>query len=330
MSPNTTVTQAWYSRPVSETPLTRAHLEAFLEIVERGSIQAAARHRGHARATYARYLADLERMFAGTELLQRAPGQRTGSVTPAGSELARRARMFLHQWDRWVVDTRDVLATTERAVRVGVLAGAFDLIAEALADICNREPAPSLHVVEYPDNELLQGVGDGEVDLGFGTLGPGELPRHLEFTAIGPLPWAVIASSQFADKLPATLKLADLEGLPLVVTRSGPAREQLEQHFANYEGRPLTFHAAFEVGSSPRVVEAVARGFGVAVVSTFRAAFLPEGVHVRELVDGPDPLTAGAFRRKGTVLPTPSQDLLTRATAHFHELAKRPKKPLGV
>ncbi len=312
---------------MSATTLTRAHLEAFLEIVERGSIQAAARHRGHARATYARYLTDLEQLFAGCELIQRAPGQRTGSVTPAGLELARRARTFLHQWDRWLVGTRDALATTERAIRVGVLAGAFDLLAHALSDICKQDPAPSLHVIEYPDNELLRGLGDGEVDLAFGTLGPVELPRHLEFTAIGPLPWVVIFADRLAASLPSEVTLADLEGKPLVVTRSGPAREQLEQHFANYEGRPLTFDPTFEVGSSPRVVEGVARGFGLAVVSTFRAAFLPEGVHVRRLVDGPDPLTAGAFTRKGAVLPEPSQRLLERATAHFHNLAKRATHP---
>ncbi|MGB1013484.1 MAG: LysR substrate-binding domain-containing protein [Nannocystaceae bacterium] len=312
---------------MSDTPLTRAHLEAFLEIVDRGSIQAAARHRGHSRATYARYLVDLEQMFAGSELLQRAPGQRTGSVTPAGQELARRARLFLHQWDRWVVGTRDALATTGRAIRVGVLAGAFDLLADVLAELIDHEPTPSLHVIEYPDNELLAGVGDGEVDLGFGTLGHGELPRHLQFTPIGSLPWVVILSRRWEDVLPQTLRLADLENLPLVVTRSGPAREQLEQHFANYEGRPLTFRAAFEVGSSPRVVEAVARGFGIAVVSRFRAAFLPDGVVVRNLADGPAPLTAGAFSRKNTSLPAPVRALLEKATAHFHDLANLSSRP---
>ncbi|MCA9688795.1 MAG: LysR family transcriptional regulator [Nannocystaceae bacterium] len=303
--------------------ITRAHLETYLDIVDHGSIQAAARVRERSRATCGRYLADLEALFDGAVLVQRAPGQRTITLTPSGEELARRIRTFLHHWDRWLVSTRDALSRARKGVRLGVVVGAFDLLADVLADMRSNDPGLPLHVVEYADDDLLAGVGSGEIDLGFGTLDPQGVPRHLQFHAIGPLPWVVIVPTPIAKSFGPRLRLADLDGRPMVVARSGPARESLEQHFANYEGRPLTFNPACEVNSTPRIVDAVARGFGIAIVSRFRASFPRPGVSIRELVDGPEPLTAGAFTRKGSRLSASARALLQRATTHFHTLDAR-------
>jgi DNA-binding transcriptional LysR family regulator len=117
------------------------------------------------------------------------------------------------------------------------------------------------------------------------------------------------------------MRLEDLDGVPLVVTRAGPARARLEREFAHYAAGPLVLNAAFQVGSTPRVVEMVARGFGPAIVSRFRLAFLPEGVEVRPLVDGPAPLTAGVFTRAGTRLGWAAKKLLGAAQTRFAELA---------
>lgn len=278
--------------------------------------------RGRSRATTGRLLADLEAAFEDTPLVQRAPGQRSVVLTPAGEELARRVRLLMRHWDRWLVATRDALLSTRRAIRVGVLVGAFDLLADVLEDMQKDEPERALHMIEYADDHLQEGVLEGEVDIGFGTLDPSETARALEFHPIGALPWVVIAPASMAAKLGARVRLADLEGRALVVTRSGPARETIEQHFADHDGRPLAFDPAFEVSSSPRVVEAVARGFGVAVVSRFRARFLQGGVVVRELVDGPEALIAGAFTRKGARIPSGAAELLARATHHFQTLSR--------
>jgi len=278
--------------------LTPADLEAFLEVVERRSIQAAARATGRSRSTYMRVLESLQEAFDAPELLQRARGQRQGVLTPAGQELARRARVMLRSWARWNVATRDALQRTRRSLRLGTLAGSFDLLADLLVELRQAWPDLALHVVEYPDDRLLDAVDAGLVDLGFGTLDPQGVPPRLQFESLGPLPWAVIVPADWDGTLPPRVRLADLDGVPLVVTRVGPARERLEREFAQYRTGPLVLNAAFEVASTPRVVEMVARGFGPAVVSRFRLSFLPPTVEVRPLRDGPAPLMAGVFRRR--------------------------------
>lgn len=301
--------------------LTVADLEAFLEIASRRSIQAAARATGRSRATYMRALAKVERAFEAPQLLQRAPGQRQGVLTPAGRELARRARVQLRAWERWRATTRDALQQTRRSLRLGTLAGSFDLLADILVELREASPQLSVQVVEYPDDRLLDAVDGGRVDLGFGTLDPQGVPPRLQFESLGPLPWAVILPRPWAPRLPAQVRLADLDGVPLVVTRVGPARERLEREFAQYRKGPLVLNAAFEVASTPRVVEMVARGFGPAVVSRFRLSFLPREVEVRPLRDGPAPLMAGVFARRDTK-PTPTTtELVDRARRRFLALS---------
>ena len=302
--------------------LTLGHLRAFLEVAERRSIQAAARSTGRSRATYLRVLSEIREAFDAPELLQRAPGQRVGVLTPEGEELARRARTMLEVWEQWLVTTHDALEQTRDTVRVGTLPGSFDLIADILTDLRVRRPELPMRVVEYPDERLVEAMEAGAVDLGFGTLGPEGVPPRLAFETLGPLPWSVILPAAMTDAFPKRLRLSDLDGVPLVVTRGGPARRRLERYFEQYDGGPLVLNPAFEVGSTPRMVEMVARGFGPALVSRFRLAFLPEDVEVRPLLDGPAPLQAGVFTRKGAVLSPGARELLETARERFRELSR--------
>lgn len=302
--------------------VTRSQLECFLEVATARSIQAAARRSGRSRATYLRALEDLRAAFGAGELLQRAPGQRRGVLTAQGRELARRARLLLQHWDQWTVATRDALSLDARTVRVGSLAGSIDLIADVLELLRRESPEVRVELVESPEDELIAAVADGTVDLGFGTRAH-QIPPRVRFEAYGELSWAVIIPRAQADRFPARMRLRDLDGVPLVVTRSGTARSHLEHQFVEHERGPLTFVPATRVGSSPRVVDMVARGFGPAVVSRFRLSFLPDDVVARPLLDGPEPLVAGAYVRKGARPTAPVQELLDRARAAFAAWAER-------
>lgn len=308
-----------------EEDLELADLVAFVELSEHRSIQGAARAAGGSRATYQRRLERVRQALlpehAPAQLLRRAPGQRQGVLTPEGEILAARARVMLAYWARWRVATRDALAGLGSALRVGTLPGSFDLIADILAALRKSEPDLQMQVIEYPDERLLEALRAGEVDLGFSTAEAARTPKGLTFRTLGPLPWAVILPAASASRYGSKMRLADLDGVPLVVTRAGPARERLEREFAHYASGPLVLNAAFQVGSTPRVVEMVARGFGPAVVSRFRVAFLPAGVEVRPLVDGPAPLTAGVFTRTGTRPSAAARRLLSAAQTRFAELA---------
>lgn len=296
-------------------------LRAFLEIAERRSIQAAARRDGRSRATYVRLLQRLERGFEVDALLERAPGQRQGLLTPQGAELVRRARGILRAWDDWRVSTRDALAGRRRALRIGALPGSFDLIAEPLSDLRARHPGLVLRVAEYEDEALVQAIRGGDVDLGFATIERERAQAGLTATVLGELSWAVILPRALAGRFSATMRLHELDGVPLVVLRSGPVRERIERSFAEHQGGALALDAAFEVGATPRVVELVARGFGPAIVSRFRLAFLPKDVVARPLLDGPPPLRAGVLHRRGAALSSDAADLLALARSRFAELA---------
>jgi DNA-binding transcriptional LysR family regulator len=304
--------------------LTRTHLEAFVELAKWRSIGAAARRSGRSRATYMRYLDELRQAFDAPMLLERKRGQRVGSLTPAGEELARRARLLLAHWDKWQVATADAVARAEATLRVGALPGAFDLIADVLTELRRDDPELPVRLIEYPEERLLDAVSSGAVDIAFGTRDPAGVPEGLQFERLGALPWAVILPEPMADAFPSVLRLSDLDGVPMIVMRAGAARERLDHHFAQYRGRPLVLDAAFQVGSTPRMVDMVARGFGPAVVSHFRLAFLPEGVVVRRLQDGPPPLSAGVFTRRGTVLYGAAEDFVVGARERFRELAGMP------
>jgi DNA-binding transcriptional LysR family regulator len=297
------------------------HLRTFVAVAELGSVQRAAHAAGLSRATLLRRMQELQQALGAPELVRRAAGQRTGVLTPEGEELLRRTRVMLTSWDRFWVSAADALAERTRRVRVGTLAGSFDLIGDILVDLRAAFPDVHLEVVEYGDDRLLEALDGGEVDVGFGTLGPEGAPPRLSFRTLGPLPWAVIVPQAWADRFPARLRLRDLDGVPLVVLRTGPARARLEREFAQYADGPLVLDAAFQAGSTPRVVDMVARGFGPAVVSRFRLAFLPAGVVVRPLRDGPAPLVAGVFVRRGA-RPSPLiRRLIDRAHERFAELS---------
>lgn len=302
--------------------VTRQHLEAFLDVVEHGSLKAAAEATGRSRASYHRWLAELEAALDAPPLLRRAPGQREVELTHAGQLLAERARVALARWEHFVATTRDALARAERSVRVGALAGSFDLIADLVLELRREAPELLLSLVELPPEELVPAVAAGQVDLAFGTAAPDGAPGSVTFTPFGPLPWAVIAPA--GARLPDEVRLADLDEVPLVLPRAGPLRARIERHFASAPGGPLTLAPAVEVESTPRLVEMVARGFGAAVVSRFRLAFLPPGVMARPLVDGPEPLLAGAFTRAGAPLADTAETLLARARARFHALTALP------
>lgn len=306
---------------MSERMVTIAQLEAFLEVAERRSIQAASRDHGRSRATYMRALAELRETLGAPELLSRAAGQRTGVVTPAGRELARRSEALLRTLRQWHAATRDALGEGHPTLRVGAIAGSFDLIADILADLRRTEPSLALQIAEYPDERLLQALDDGEIDLAFGAQAPAPVRSRWAFARLGSLPWAVIVPRGMAQAFADPLRLVELDGVPMVVLRAGPARRRLDEAFAGHAEGPLVLNAACAVGSTPRVVEMVARGFGPAVVSRFRLAFLPDGVEVRTLVDGPPPLSAGAYARRGAELTAIQRTLLDRARARFAELA---------
>lgn len=300
--------------------LTREHLEDFLSVAERRSIQAAARETGRSRATLQRRLTELERILDAPPLLQRGPGQREGVLTLAGEALVERAKAMLRGWDQWIATTRDEVGRQHEQLRIGALGGSLDLVVDLLVEMRDERPELAMRVLELPAGELTERVLDGHIDLGFGTATAEGLPKGLAFLTLGALDFVLIAPKRLSKRLPIAPRISDLDDVPLVVPRSGALRELLERR---YHERGLPLRPVAEVESTPRMVELVSRGFGVAVVSRFRLAFTPPGVVVRSLADGPAPLRAGVFTRKEAARRPIEAELIARARARYRSIARR-------
>lgn len=301
--------------------LTRIALEAYLEVIDAGSIQTAAKQSGRSRATYHRHLSDLQDSLGGAELLQRRPGQRQVLATPAGLALEVRARAILARWDQWQAETKEALSLAQRSVRIGALSGAFDLLADLVMQVAKGHPPGTFTLVEYPSGSLRPAVATGSVDFAVGTAGAEGLERNLRFDEVGPLPWSVIVPAHRAHAFADPLSLVDLHEVPMVVPRSGPTRTLLQRCFEAHPEGPLSLVSTVEVESTPRMVDMVAKGFGPAIVTRFRLQFLPQqGVQIRALKDGPAPLVAGIYTRRGVKLSALAQEMLQTMRAALQEV----------
>jgi DNA-binding transcriptional LysR family regulator len=99
-------------------------------------------------------------------------------------------------------------------------------------------------------------------------------------------------------------------------------RAEIERRFVEHDGGPYFLNAVAEVESTPRLVDLVARGFGIGLVSRLRLSFLPPSLVVRPLIDGPAPLRAGIFLRRGVEPSALERELISRARQRFLELTK--------
>ncbi|RMG97388.1 MAG: LysR family transcriptional regulator [Deltaproteobacteria bacterium] len=299
--------------------LRRVDLVTFLEVVEAGSVQAAARRHGISRTTIQRRLDRLRSALDAPPLFESRPGRKRLLLSAEGHEVARRARVLVDHWARSAVSLRDAVAGPRR-VRVGTLAGSFDLLADVVADAWTGPEAVGLAVVELPEDRLLSALAAGEVDVAFGTR-RAETPAGLRFYGLGSLGWAAIVPAASADAFADPLGVEDLADTPLVVLSAGPARARIDAWFAGAAGGPLVPTYAFEAGSTPRLVEMVGRGFGVGLVTRFRLAFLSDAVAVRCLRSEPAPLVAGYYVRSGAALPAHVRRWVGRVRQRFLTLA---------
>lgn len=130
-----------------------SYLESFLEVLDRGSLSAAARVRGLSQPAISQQMAALEADF-GTTLLQRT--SRGATATRAGSIVARHAADMVAAHGRMRADV-DSLAT-----KAG---GEFRLsISKAMGDNPVGQALQKLHG-SYPDLNLIVKVEDRLVDV---------------------------------------------------------------------------------------------------------------------------------------------------------------------
>ncbi|QFZ19541.1 LysR substrate-binding domain-containing protein [Saccharothrix syringae] len=260
-------------------------LRVFREVVERGTLTAAAAALGYTQSAVSRQVAALERA-AGAVLLER----RHDGVGPtaAGHVVLRRAAAVLDHLD---AADRELagLPADAGTVRLGWFASAgAALVPRAIAALRRTHPAVTVTTREGSTPALVRALRAGTLDLAvlasappFRPFDEGTPPLRVRVLAERPLRVAVPATDPLAAA--DAVSLADLRGRRWIAGRSGPD-ELLLGAWPGLDERPEVAHVARDWLAK---LQLVATGAGITTVPASLAAVLPPGVKLLAVRDGP-------------------------------------------
>jgi DNA-binding transcriptional LysR family regulator len=236
-------------------------LRSFLEVVDRGSISAAARHLLLTQPALSRRLQQLEREL-GAPLLERS---RKGVVPTAEGRLVREeGGAILERWERMREDVGALSKLEGGTVRVGGGATAVSfLLPPAIADFQRSHPGVLFQVKEAGSRDVEIDVASEHLDLGIVTL-----PVRAREFEITPLPHDRIVLVAAADHPLAHLSripVRALEGQDLVGFESPSAIRALIDGALREAG--VRMHVVMELRSIPAILQMVATTRCLAFVS---------------------------------------------------------------
>ena len=265
---------------IAEMALNLNHLRIFHEVLERGSITAAAAALRISQPAVSRQLAEFEAAL-GTRLVDRLP--RGIRATAAGEVLGERARRIFAEERAAEQDLGELLGLHRGRLAVGASTtiGSY-LVPQVLGDFVDRHPDIAIDLQIGNTRAVQNDVLDGRLDVGL-TEGfadaeglDAEVFLHDEMVLIaGPLdcggPLTGVTS----------LVAADLERVPFIVREAGSGtREVIEAALA---GRGVAIRPRMVLGSTESIKDAVVRGLGVAIVSRLTARLECEIGRLREV-----------------------------------------------
>ncbi|MEU5695107.1 LysR family transcriptional regulator [Actinosynnema sp. NPDC020468] len=260
-------------------------LRVFREVVERGTLTAAASALGYTQSAVSRQVATLERA-AGAVLLER----RHDGVSPtaAGQVVLRRAVAVLDQLDAGARELAGLPADAG-TVRLGwfTSAGAV-LVPRAVAAVRRSHPAITVTTREGSTPALVRAVRAGTLDLAvlasappFRPFDAESPPLRVRTLAERPLRVAVARSDPLAAA--GSVMVAELRGRAWIASRS-TADERLLGWWPGLDERPHVAHTARDWLAK---LNLVAAGAGLTTVPASLTGALPPGVVPLTVTDGP-------------------------------------------
>lgn len=240
-------------------------LEAFVAVVETGSIVAASARLNLTQPGVTRRIQNLEGRL-GTALLDRQ--SKPLKPTSAGREAYEHGRRVL----RSLEDLRAGVSpdgTVRGEFRLGIMPYLSEAaLAVPLDRLRNEFPDLTLRVTSGWSPRLVERVAHSELDAAALCLADGVgPPEDLVGEDLGTQPVLIVAAPDLAVPKPASLR--DLSRFPWVMNESGCGfRGFLRQSF---EAARLPFHVGVEALSADLRLSLVARGLGLGIVT--KAAF---------------------------------------------------------
>ncbi|HEY3842444.1 MAG TPA: LysR family transcriptional regulator [Acidimicrobiales bacterium] len=219
----------------------------------------------------------------GVVLFNRGPGQGLVTLTADGEALLPFIRRVLADVEAVSDEARALTGMARGRLAIGATPSLITrVLAPALVEFHASHPGIELQVVEAGSRQLVRQLASGEVDLALVVL-----PIADPLVATVPLfddPLVLAVAPDHPLAAHPTVRVADLEGLALVMFRDG------------YDLRAVTLAACREAGIEPRLVS---QGGEMDGVLAFVAAGLGAAVVPAIAMSAESPLVAVPFSRPG-------------------------------
>ena len=257
-------------------------LEAFVAVVDCGSIAEAARRLNLTPAGVAQQIHALERDI-GAELVFRSG--RTVRPTRAAAAILDRARGFLG-------DVRDLksIATSgalSGELRLGAVQTLLSgLVPDILSAMVKAHPQIEMHIIRDGSIEVYQRVLSGDVDAAVTSEPNTAIPKSLAWHVLREEPFVLVTSAS----VPGRDAHAILEREPFIRLDRGVYAGRLIDNYLRKNG--LRPRQLFELDGIEAIAVMVDRGLGVAILPDWAPPW-PEGLTVRKL-----PLPDRSFARR--------------------------------
>lgn len=301
--------------------MTEAQLRAFVAVAETGSFGQAARDLHLSQPGISRAVSAAEQELGG-QLLSRSHG--TVEVTSLGERVLVRARAVLSELDSMRQDADAHRGLVSGHVRLGSMPSVSAVVLPALlAHVKRRHPALSVTVLDGHDDELVQWLRAGTVDIAVVAgrhTGLAQQPLlEDEFLAVLPADHALAAA-------PVVSRAAFAE-LPFILTQAGC--ERLVLGLLRAVG--VTPSVQHEVTEASTIVSMVSARLGVSIMPALAAPNPPQGVVLLPLRPRAKRPLFLAYPTGRTPTPATAVVLKEAADVPTHRLASRtlPPSPLG-
>ena len=261
--------------------MTIRQLQYFLRIAELKSFSKAAVYLRVAQPALGLQVRKLEDEL-GVKLLNRH--SRGVTPTEAGLLLRDHAIVILRQLERAKLSVTDLTGPPRGKIAVGVTPTLNLVLATQLVERCRRDyPDVALSIVDGMSEDLMAWLENDRLDLAYSYN-----PSAVQGLVCEPLlteDLCLIGPPGDAGKAPKTARLAELAGLPLILTSASSGLRSLVEEAASAKNIELSL--VLEIDSVIATKEVVAKNIGYAI--------LPLGAVRREVEDGR--LTARPFAR---------------------------------
>ena len=249
-------------------------LRIFVEVANTGSFSAAARNLGLTQPAVSSQIRTLEKEYGNT-LIDRSTGH--SRLTEAGESLLRYARGILEMEDklRREMEGRRSEVAGPITIAASNIPGEY-IMPYILARFRERYPLTDPRLDITDSGKVLERVRAGDVDLG--CVGFREDDERLRYGLLCEDRLVFIAPPSHPLSHLRNLKREDLEGIPFIYREEGSGTRSHMLRILADLGLEKRAEGSILLGSTMAVIQAVAAGEGVSIVSLWAAdAYIQQG-----------------------------------------------------